>query len=87
MAPWKMVKAVGESSIHNTDVLSDISLRDMETVKTWTQVCYILQYELSNCQEESDYEGTKTQVTKLKYIAQSELHKIATRPKLMTYNC
>jgi hypothetical protein len=81
-----MVKAVGESSSQNTDVLSDTSPRDVETIKTWTQVCDILQYELINCPEESDYEGTETQATKLKYVAQSELHKIATRPRLMSYN-
>jgi hypothetical protein len=78
MAPRKMVKATGESLSQNIDVLSDTSLRVMETVKTWMQVCDILQYELRNCPEESDYEGTKTQATKLKYVAQSELNKIVT---------
>jgi hypothetical protein len=78
MAPRKMGKGTGESSSQNTDVLSDTSPRAVETIKTWTQVCDILQYELNNCPEESDDEGTETQETKLKYIAQSELHKIAT---------
>jgi hypothetical protein len=79
MAPRKMAKAAGESTSQNTDVLSDTSPRVVDTVKTWTQVFDILQYELINCPEESSYEVTETQATKLKYIAQSELHKIATQ--------
>jgi uncharacterized protein YllA (UPF0747 family) len=70
----------------NTNVLSDTSSRVVDTVKTWTQVFDILQHELINCLEESGYEVTETQATKLKYIAQSELHKIAARPRLMPYN-
>jgi hypothetical protein len=65
MAPRKMVKVSGESSSQNTDVLSDTSPRAVETIRTWTQVCDILQYELSNCPEESYYEGTETQAMKL----------------------
>jgi hypothetical protein len=86
MAPWKIAKETGESSSQNTDVLSDTSPRAIDTVKTWTQVFDILQYELINFPEESGYEVTETQATKLKYIAQSELHKIATRSRLMPYN-
>jgi uncharacterized protein YllA (UPF0747 family) len=76
MAPWKIAKAAGESVNPNTDVLSDTSPRAVDTVKTWTQVFDILQHELINFPEESGYEVTETQATKLKYIAQSELHKI-----------
>jgi len=81
-----MVKGIGESSSQNTYVLSDTSMRVVESIKTWMQVCDILQYELDNCPEESDNEGIKTQATKLKYVAQSELHRIAMRPRLMLYN-
>jgi hypothetical protein len=49
------------------------------------QVFDILQHKLINCPEESGYEVTETQATKLKYIAQSELHKIAARSRLMPY--
>jgi hypothetical protein len=76
MAPRKMVKGTGERSSQNKNVLSDTLPRDVETIKTWTHVCEILQYELDNCPEESDNEGIETQATKLKYVAQSELHKI-----------
>jgi hypothetical protein len=77
MAPRKIAKATGESTNPNTDVISDTSLRAIDTVKTWMQVFDILQHKLINCPEESGYEVTETQATKLKYIAQSELHKIA----------
>jgi hypothetical protein len=55
-------------------------------MKTWTQVFDILQYELINCPDDSDDEETETQATRYKYVAQSELHKIAMRPRLMPYN-
>jgi hypothetical protein len=69
MTLWKMVKVVGENSSQNIDILSETSPRAVETIRTWTQVCDILQYELSNFPEESDYEGTETQAKKLKYVA------------------
>jgi hypothetical protein len=86
MALWKMVKAASESSSQNKDVLSNTSPRAVDTVKTWRHLFDIMQYELINCPEELDYEGAKTQAAKLKYIAQSELHKIAMWPRLMPYN-
>jgi hypothetical protein len=48
MALWKMVKEVGDISRQNIDILSDTSPRAMETIKTWMQICDILQYELRN---------------------------------------
>ena len=41
---------------------------------------------LINCPEDLGDEVTETHATKLRYIAQSELHKIAMRPRLMPYN-
>ena len=46
----------------------------------------ILQHELINCPEDSGDEVTETHATKLRDIAQSELHKIVVRPRLMLYN-
>jgi hypothetical protein len=63
-----MVKGIGESLSQNKYFLSDTSPRDVETIKTWTQVCETLQYELDNCLEESDNEGIKTQAMNLKYV-------------------
>jgi hypothetical protein len=86
MAPRKIVKGIGESSSQNTYVLSDTSSRVVETIKTWMQVYDIQQYELDNCSKELDNEGIETQATKLKYVAQSKLHKIATWSRLVPYN-
>ena len=86
MAPWKTAKASSESSNPNTDVFSYTSPITIDTVKTWTQVFDILQYELINCPDDSSDEGTKTQAMRYKYVAQLELHKIAMWPRFMPYN-
>jgi hypothetical protein len=86
MAPRKTTKASGESSSQNTDVLSDTSPRSIDTVKTWTHVFNILQHELINCPDDLGDEETETLATKYKTVAQSELHKIETRPRLLPYN-
>jgi hypothetical protein len=78
MAPRKTAKASGKISNPNTDVLSDTSPRTIDTVKTWTQVYDILQYELINYPDDSGDEVTETQATKYKYVSQSELHEITT---------
>ena len=70
MAPRKMAKATSEIMSQNTDVLSDTSLRYVDTVKTWRQVFDILQYKPINCPKELRYDVTETQAMKLKYIAQ-----------------
>jgi hypothetical protein len=49
MAPWKTPKTTGESSGQSLDIISDTLPRNIDTVKTWTQVFNILQYELINC--------------------------------------
>jgi hypothetical protein len=86
MAPRKEPKATGESSSQNTDVLSDTSPRSIDTVKSWTQVFNILQYELVNCPDDSSDNEKEDLATKYKMVAQSELHKIAMRPRLLPYN-
>jgi hypothetical protein len=49
-------------------------------------VFYILQQELINCPEDLGDEMTETHAMKIRDIAQSELNKIAMRPRLMPYN-
>jgi hypothetical protein len=46
----------------------------------------ILQYELVNCLDDSSDNEKENISTKYKIVAQSELQKIATRPKLLPYN-
>jgi hypothetical protein len=49
-------------------------------------VFYILENELINLPEDSCDEVSETHATKLRDIAQSELHKISTQLRLMSYN-
>jgi hypothetical protein len=81
-----MDKADGESINLNTYVLSDTSPRAIDTVKYWTQVFDIIQHELINCLEDSGDEVTETHATKLRDIAESDIHKMVVRPRLMLYN-
>jgi hypothetical protein len=81
-----MAKAAGEGANLNADVLSDTSPRAIDTMKSWTQVFDILEHELINCPEDSGDEVSETHATKLRDIAQSELHKIVARLRLMPYN-
>jgi hypothetical protein len=53
MAVQKIAKDVSESLSQNTDVLSDTSLREVDSMKTWMEVFDILQHNLINCPEES----------------------------------
>jgi hypothetical protein len=69
MAPWKIAKVVGESMNPNTNFLSYTSLRVVYTMKTWTQVFDILQYDLINCPDDSGDKVTETHVMKLRDIA------------------
>ena len=86
MVPRKMAKVASESVNPITYVLSNTSLRAIDTVKTWTLVFDILQYEMIKFPEDSGDDVTKTHVTKLRDIAQLELHKIAAHLRLMPYN-
>jgi hypothetical protein len=46
----------------------------------------ILEHEIINCSEDSDDEVDDTHEDKLRHISQLDLHKIATRLRLMPYN-
>jgi hypothetical protein len=81
MASWKIMKnmdAVGEGSNPNVGVLSYTMSRAIEYVKSWTQVFEVLEHEIINCLEYSGDEEDDTHEAKLRYITQSELHKIVT---------
>jgi hypothetical protein len=86
MPPRKATKATGEGSSQNTDALSNTSPRSIDTVKSWMQIFNILQYELVNCPDDSSDNEKEDLSTKYKIVAQSELHKVATRPRLVAYN-
>jgi hypothetical protein len=86
MAPWNMIKSVGEGANPNADILSDTSPRAIETVKSWTHVFNIIEHELINYPNDSCDEVTKIHETKVRDMAQSGKHKIDAGPRLMPYN-
>jgi hypothetical protein len=86
MAPRKLDKSAGESTNPNTYVMSDTSSRAIDTVRTWTQVFDILEHDLINFPEDFGDKVSETHATKLGYIAQSELQKIAMWSRFMPYN-
>jgi hypothetical protein len=86
MAPRKTQKKsddAGESSNPNSDVISDTTPHVVDSVRSWMQIFEILEHEVRNCPDDFGNERTEN---KLRDIAEAELHKIATRPKLMPYN-
>jgi hypothetical protein len=85
MAPRKTPKTTGESSGQGSDIISDTSPRSINTVKTWTQVSDILQRELINCSDDSSGNEKEDISIKYKVVTQSEIHKIAARPRLLPY--
>ena len=81
MAPKKAPKKskeVVESSSPDGDVVSNTIPHAIDSIKSWRQIFETLDYEIKNFPHDTD--------NKLRDIAESELHKIATRPRLMTYN-
>jgi hypothetical protein len=81
MAPKKATKKneeVAEVSSPDGDVVSDTIPHAIDSIKSWRQIFKTLDYEIKNFPHDDD--------NKLWDIAESELHKVATRPRLLTYN-
>ena len=81
MQPKKATKKseeVAESSSPDRDVVSNTIPHAIDFIKSWRQIFETLDYEIKNFLHDTD--------NKLRDIAESELHKVATRPRLMTYN-
>jgi hypothetical protein len=85
MAPRKAFKAAAESSGQGSDVVSDTSPRSINTVKTWTYISDIFQSESVNCSDDSSDNEKDDLATRYKIVIQSEMHKIAARPRLLPY--
>jgi hypothetical protein len=58
----------------------------MDAIKTWTQVFDVLEHEIINCPDDSVEEDDDSYTTKLRHVAQSELHKIVAWPRIIPYN-
>jgi hypothetical protein len=65
-------------SIPEGDVISDTTPHAIDSIKSWRQIYENLYCEMKNSLSDSE--------NHLQDIAESELHKIATRPWLMPYN-
>jgi hypothetical protein len=89
MAPRKTVKKsdeAGEGSNPNLDVMSDTTPQTVYLVRSWMQIFEIFEREAMNFSDDFGDKKNDNTGTKLKFIAEAELHKIATPPKLMLYN-
>jgi hypothetical protein len=60
------------------DVISDTMPHAINSIKSWRQIYENMDYEITNSPNDSE--------NHLRNIAESELHKIAARPRLMAYN-
>jgi hypothetical protein len=67
-----------EISSPEGDVISDTTPHAIDSIKSWRQIYKNLDCEMKNSPSDSE--------NHLRDIAESELHKIATRPRLMPYN-
>ena len=89
MAPRKTSKKnddVSEGLNLNVDIMSDTMPHVVDSIRSWMQIFTILEHEVINFLDDSGDEKNDTQGTKIKIIAESELHKISTWLKLMPYN-
>ena len=69
MPPQKFARETSESSGQSSEVISDTSPRSINTIKTWTYVFNILQYELVNCLDDSSDNEKEDLSIKYKTIA------------------
>jgi hypothetical protein len=60
------------------DIISDTTPHTIDSIKSWREIHELLDYEIENSPGDSE--------NHLWDIAESELHKIAARPRLMAYN-
>jgi hypothetical protein len=69
----------------NSDLYSDTTTRLTGSIKSWAQVYEILEEEKSIISDDGSEEEDVLNINKLKEVTKSELHKVATRPKLFPY--
>jgi hypothetical protein len=81
MAPKKGSKKsedIAEFSSPEGDVISDTTPHAIDSIKSWRQIYENMDYEIKNSLNDSE--------NHLRDIEKTELHKIATHPRLMAYN-
>jgi hypothetical protein len=75
MAPKKASKK--NEDTQEGDIISDTTPHAINSIKSWTQISELLEYELKHADPDSE--------NHLQDIAESELHKVAARPRLVAY--
>jgi hypothetical protein len=76
MAPKKASKKSEDTQ--EGDIISDTMPHTIDSIKSWTQISKLLEYEFKNSHTDSE--------NHFRNIAESELHKIVVHPRLMAYN-
>jgi hypothetical protein len=85
MASRKAAKANVEISGQGSDNVSDTSPRSIDSVPNWSFVSDILQSELVDYSDDSDDNERDDITTKYKIVVQSGMHRVAARPRLLSY--
>jgi hypothetical protein len=81
----KVSKASAEILGQGSDNVSDTSPRSVDSVRTWLYISEVLQSDLVNCSDDSSDNEKDDLTTKYKIIVQEEMHKVASRPRLLPY--
>jgi hypothetical protein len=85
MAPRKVSKATVEVSGKGSDNLSDTSPQSVDSVRTWSYISEVLQFELVDVSDDSSENEKDDLITKYKIVVQAQMHKVAARPRLLPY--
>jgi hypothetical protein len=73
MAPKKSPKK--NKDTQEGDIISDTTPHAINSIKSWTRISELLEYELKNADPDSE--------NHLRDIVESELHKVVARPRLV----
>ena len=65
----KKFDSSGDDSNPNADVLSDMTPRVADAIKTWKQVFYVLEHEIINSIDEFVEEDDNSFTTKIRHVA------------------
>ena len=85
IAPRKASKASVEILGQGSDNVSDTSPQSVDSIWTWSYISEVLQSDLVNCSDDSSDNEKDDLTTKYKIVVQTEMHKIAARPRLLPY--
>jgi hypothetical protein len=89
MVPCKLGKkkdASADDSNPNTYILLNTTSRITDAIKSWKHVYDILEHEILLYPNDSAEEEDELFLAKLRLVAQSQLHRIIARPKIIPYN-